>query len=189
MTYDEMYMQLVQEFPDTQLVKKSTSRFMRVLNTLLIWVTFNQQQHFMLSYTTTIGSTIYVPSRWDTMLERDKISILRHERVHLRQQQLYGKFWFAMLYLFAYFPVGLAYYRMKFEQEAYEETMLAHAEFYGVRSILVAEYRRHILSFFTTGAYLWMWPFKGSLESWYFSATERIARTLRERKKQSSGDK
>lgn len=186
MTYDDMYIALVQEFPELQVVSKDKSRFMRFLNSLLLLLSFGQQQHFLVSFTTTIGNRIYVPVEWSSYDDRTKVSILRHERVHLRQQRQHGLLWFGVLYLLAFFPVGFAYYRMKFEQEAYAESMLAHAEYYGWRSLSNAEYRRRITGHFTTGQYLWMWPWKKSVNTWYYNTSERIGRTLINRKKLGS---
>ena len=44
--------------------------------------------------------------------------LLRHERVHLRQRRRYGFLPFAILYLIPLLPLGLAYFRARFEWEA-----------------------------------------------------------------------
>lgn len=167
MTYDEMYIELVQEFPELKIVPKSASRLMSFVNTLLLILSFGQQQHFLVAYTTTIGDNIYVPADWDGYDDRSKVAILRHERVHLRQQRRLGLFWFGFLYLFAFFPIGFAYFRMRFEQEAYAESMLAYAEHYGWPALTNTDYRASIIAHFTTAQYLWMWPWKKSVDVWY----------------------
>ncbi len=183
MTYDEMYIELAHEFPDVEIIPKEKSSLMRFINTFLMIVSFHQQQHFMVSYTTTIGQRIYVPYRWPGMKDHEKIAILRHERVHLRQQKKYGWFLFGFLYLFAFFPVVFSYYRMKFEKEAYAESIRAHAEYYGLKSILDGAYRRQIIRHFTTGSYLWMWPFEKSMLRWYHGVVEQVGAEVLARRK------
>lgn len=66
---------------------------------------------------TTIGSTIYYPTtvqdpeQWETILE--------HEAVHVEQYRKYTVPLFLILYLLVPLPFGLAFFRWKFEREAY----------------------------------------------------------------------
>ena len=159
------------EFPNLRLIKKADSAFMKVLNVLLRIITFNQQKSFMTTYTTTVGNTIYTPSSWGTRSEPSRIITVRHEVVHFRQAD--KNFLFGFLYLFVFFPVGLAYYRMRYEQEAYEESMRAIAHLYGADALRKAD-RERIVSHFTSADYFWCWPFRKSVEKWYDEARDRI---------------
>ena len=125
----------------------------------------------MTKYTTTIGSTIYVPDNWGERSESSRIITIRHEVVHLRQAKEY--FFFKFLYLFVFFPVGLAYYRMEFEKEAYEESMRAIAQLYGADALRNAD-RERIVRHFMSADYFWAWPFRKSIEKWYDEARDRI---------------
>lgn len=162
------------EFPRFQILHKSDSGFMKLIARLLLIVTFGQQKTFMTSYVTTIGQKVYVPDGWNRWQDQAKLSVLRHERVHMRQARKYGMLAFSILYLLVPFPLFFAYYRAKFEWEAYEESMRAAAEYNGSRILDDKKYKRSIFEHFTTGAYGWMWPFPAMLEKWYEESKQKI---------------
>jgi hypothetical protein len=159
------------EFPKLKLVKKASSTFMSVIDVLLRIITFNQQKSFMTNYTTVIGNTIYTPDSWDTRTDSSRIITIRHELVHFRQAKKY--FFFKFLYLFVFFPIGLAYYRAKFEKEAYEEGMRAIAHLYGAEGLRNAD-RERVVRRFVSADYFWMWPYRKSVEKWYDETRNRI---------------
>ena len=165
-------------FPEVNIVRKSDSRFMRFLGSLLFVLSFGKNKEFMRSFTTTIGDTIYVGTDWDILPVEEQYSIIRHECVHLEQQKKYGKLLFAFLYLFFPVPVVFAYWRTKFEKEAYEVQMRVNAQQYGVYLLSTVEYRRFICSQFTSASYLWMWPFERSIQAWYDSTVKVITKEL-----------
>ena len=159
------------EFPDFKIVKKADSTFMKVLNVLLRVITFNQQVKFMTNYSTTVGSTIYTPSNWEERTNESRTITVRHELVHFRQGKRH--FFFKFLYLLVFFPVGLAYFRMKFEKEAYEESMRAIAELHGLDALRNAD-RERVVKHFVSADYFWCWPFRASVEKWYEESRKRI---------------
>jgi hypothetical protein len=159
------------EFPDLKIVKKADSAFMRALDVGLRIITFNQQASFMTRYTTTVGTTIYTPSSWDTRPEGSRTITVRHELVHFRQGK--RNFFFKFLYLFAWFPVGLAYFRAKYEKEAYEESMRAIRDLYGPQALRDAD-RERIVKHFVSADYFWCWPFRSSIEKWYDETREKV---------------
>jgi hypothetical protein len=63
---------------------------------------------------------------------------------------------------------------MKFETEAYAETLKAMAELTETGKDLIQskEYKERIISHFTTASYFWTWPFRKNLEAWYARALE-----------------
>jgi hypothetical protein len=132
---------------------------------------------FMTSFTTTIGYTVYVPTLWDLKDEAHRMVTLSHERIHMRQRQKYGSILFSFLYLLVFFPAGLAYFRAKFEKEAYAESMRAmiryipHTTVDTLRNRLVV---RSAVKHFTSSQYLWMWPFEKSVEKWYLEEVQKI---------------
>lgn len=162
------------EFPRFVIKTKSKSWFMKLLAFLLLVVTFGRQKTFLTGYVTTIGTTVYVPEGFNAWADTRKLAVLRHERVHMRQAKKYGLFLFAVAYLFLPVPLGLAYCRARFEWEAYEESMRASSEQHGLRLLDDVRYRDSILKEFTTGAYGWMWPFRGQLERWYAASKAKI---------------
>ena len=155
------------EFPDFEIIEKSSSFKMRVINGFLLVITFGQMKKFMETFVTTVGAKVYVPTRWKVWSEQSKIGVLRHERVHMRQAQRYTRPFFSFLYLFFPFPVFFAYYRMKFEREAYEESMRVEYHYSGAQLLNDPEYKQSMVGHFTTNEYFWMWPFKGGVERWY----------------------
>ena len=162
------------EFPGFQVRHKAMSRLMKLVGLLLLLVTFGQQRVFMTEYVTTIGEKVYVPDGWENWDEFRRVAILRHERVHMRQVRRHGMFLFALMYLLLPVPLFFAYFRAKFEWEAYEESMRAVAERNGLRILDDPKYKQSIFEHFTTGAYGWMWPFTGTLEKWYLASQKKI---------------
>jgi hypothetical protein len=169
-TYDELVTEVLTEFPEFTIQPKAGSRFMRIIGAIFSVVT---GPAFMREYTTTIGYAVLTPEGWDGRSEYYRLAILRHERIHMRQARRYGRFWFSLAYLLLPLPFGLAYARARFEWEAYLETLRARVEFYGLGS-LTAEFREQILRQFTGPAYLWMWPFRATVERWYDDEIRRL---------------
>lgn len=153
------------EFPDYKLVPKAQSGFMKFLNVLLLIVTFGKVKDFMDNFTTTVGMTSYTPKVWDQISDAEKIVILRHERVHLRQQKKYGKLKFKLMYLFCPLPFFVLTWRARFEMEAYAESMVASHDF-GI-DIQDPGYREWMIEHFTTAEYAWMCTERSRVEVWF----------------------
>jgi len=162
------------EHPNFQVIKKSDSLFMKIIGFLLLVITFGSQKDFMKSYVTTIGETVYTPESWNDWSIDQKVMILKHERVHMRQAVRYGKLWFSILYLFAWFPFVFATYRTKFEKEAYTENLKFAIEKRGEELVKSDKYKENMLSYFLTGKYGWMCPFRGKMEKWYDDTVEEL---------------
>lgn len=170
--YDDVVRNLNEEFPDFKIVPKSESSFMRLINFLLLCVTFGKQSKFMERYTTTIGYTVYTPANWGDYNSLSKAQILRHERVHMLQQKRHGRFMFTFLYLCWPLPMFLSLSRAKFEMEAYEESMRVSFEELGEAGL--ESMRESVINQFTSGAYGWMWPFRKQIETWYANTSKKI---------------
>jgi hypothetical protein len=162
------------EFPGFRLVRKPDSRFSRFLHVLLRVVTLGGQSSYLDGYQTTIGRTIYVTGDWDARPAEERFVTLRHERVHLRQFERYGLPLMALLYVLLPLPLGLAWFRARFEWEAYEESIRAEAELHGRAAAEDARFRQRIVTQFTSGSYGWMWPFRRAVESWYDAALRSL---------------
>ena len=164
------------EFPAFRIVEKSRSSFMKVINAVLLVLTMGQLDTFMRDFTTTIGSTIYVPTSWSGHSEASRCIILRHERVHLRQAARLGWLAFSLAYLFCWPAVKTM--RARFEREAYEESLRAMAECFGVAHIDKESTREGLVDLFTGPAYFWMWPDDIAVMAWYEVTVARITREL-----------
>lgn len=163
--------ELKAEYPKFQLKSKSSSTFMKLLHWGLLIITFGQMKTFMTRFTTTVGYTIYTPAAWEGWSEKVKMLILRHERVHMAQRKRLG--WrFGVAYLFLPFPVVWAYYRMKYEMEAYEVTVRAKWEYFGRRGF-TSEAREAMIKRFTGPQYFWTWPWRKRVEKWYDDMVSR----------------
>jgi hypothetical protein len=171
---------ILREFPRFKVVYKRNSTFSKLLDLLLKVVTLGGQDRFLTQYHTVIGSTLYVPDSWDGMSDVDRVILLRHERVHLRQRRRYTFAGLAFLYLFPIAPLGLAYGRARLEWEAYAETLQATAELKGIPGARERGLREHIVGRFLGPDYGWMWPFRTSVERWYDAALDDIERRTAE---------
>jgi hypothetical protein len=171
----ELIEEIAGEFPGFRLVSKRQSSLSRLIDAALKLVTFGAQRAYLTHYHTVIGHTLYTPDSWATTNELDRVIVLRHERVHLRQRRRYGLPLMTFLYLFPFLPLGLAYGRARLEWEAYRETLRATAELLGLERARSVVLREGIVRRFTGGDYGWMWPFRRQVERWYDRALEELA--------------
>lgn len=172
--YDDYLAELRTEIPGFRVVRKDTSRFHRAIHHALRVITFGQMTSYLDSFQTTIGKTVYVTKDWDSRDADDRYVTMRHEAVHLRQFRRYTLPGMAILYVLLPLPMGLAYFRMRFERAAYEETIRASAEVWGKDYAASRELRDHVIGAFAGPAYGWMWPFRGALGRWYDQVVEKL---------------
>jgi hypothetical protein len=165
------------EFPDFRIVPKSEHRLSRLIDLGLKVVTLGTQRDYLTRYHTVLGNTLYVPTSWAAASETDKMIVLRHERIHLRQRRRLGGWLMAAVYLLPILPIGLAYGRARLEWEAYRETLAATAEYLGLDAVKSPGLRAKIVKRFTGGDYGWMWPFPSVVGRWYDDAVATIADT------------
>ena len=163
------------EFPGFCIRSKRGDRLSKVIDLALRIVTLGGQRHYLTKYHTVIGDTLYVPETWDELPDLDRVILLRHERVHLRQRRRYGGPLMAFLYLVPVLPLGLAYGRARIEWEAYVETLRATLELRGPSALRSVELRERIVARFTGPDYGWMWPFRSTVEGWYDRAVAELS--------------
>ncbi|MBN1606330.1 MAG: hypothetical protein JW940_06835 [Polyangiaceae bacterium] len=175
---DRFLAELKAEFPHFRLVPKSGDVLSRVVDIALRALTLGGQRHYMTRYHTVIGQTLYVPQLWSALSDVDKLVLLRHERVHLRQSRRLGSLVMGLAYLLPFFPLGLAWCRARLEWEAYCETLRATAELKGIEAARDPELRAHVVRCFVGPDYGWMWPFASQVERWYDEALLTIERSL-----------
>jgi hypothetical protein len=153
------------EFPSFEVVPKRESGLQRAIGRLLTIVTLGGQRHYMTRYHTVLFGRLFVPDAWDTMDDRARYVLLRHERVHLRQRRRMGDVVMALVYLVPIVPLGLAWGRARIEWEAYVETIVATAEVYGLDAARRLE--DEIVRRYTGPDYGWMWPFPATVRRWF----------------------
>jgi hypothetical protein len=175
LTRSELFIdEIRQEFPDFRIVRKAGNPFSTTIDRALKIVTLGGQRHYLTHYHTVIGYTLYVPASWDDGTDIERVILLRHERVHMRQRRRYGMLGMAFLYLVPLLPLGLAYGRARIEWEAYEETLRATAEHLGLEVARSPELRRRLIERFTGPDYGWMWPFPKTVGRWIDAAMRDI---------------
>jgi hypothetical protein len=174
--YENTLREIRREFPKFKLLWKEESWLMKFIAGFLRFITLGKACTFQTHFITTIGCTVYVPDGWRESSDISKIITLRHERVHMRQRRRLTMPLFTFLYLLFPLPGGLAYFRTRFELEAYAETIRATVELYpnGAQVVLKPEVRRQMVSNFTGASYFWMWPFRRYIERWYDATVIRV---------------
>ena len=168
------------QFPKLEIKYKDESLFMKILGKLLF---FNKT--FMTNYTTTIGSTVYFPTKsFVESRETSATVILLHELVHVNDASKITAPLFSLLYLcpqiltLLFFPLLFiswkiailavffatplpAYFRMHFEKRAYM-TSLYSLNALGKKlnfNPLLDSQKDSFIKQFKTSAYYWMWIF------------------------------
>jgi hypothetical protein len=164
--YQALLAEIERECPGFRVIRKDQSRFQRAIGVALKIVTFGAQRRYLTDYQTTIGRTVYVTADWDETDADHRYCTMRHERVHLRQFRRYTLVGMAFLYLLVPLPLGLAWFRARFEKQAYAETIRACYEVFGEIHVRRPRFIAHIVEQFTSGSYGWMWPFRRSMEAW-----------------------
>lgn len=171
---EDFIREIREEFPEFRIIEKAESPLSKAIDIALKVITLGGQRTFLTEYYTVIGDTLYVPPGWDDTPHDERVIVLRHERVHMRQRRRYGLPLMTFLYFIPFFPVGLAYGRARIEWEAYAETLRATAELRGKDAIRDPALRQKIVERFTGSAYGWMWPFGRSVERWYDAVVAEI---------------
>ena len=172
--YQALLDEIRREFPQFRIVRKRDSALQLAINACLIAVTLGALRSYLDGYQTTIGRTVYVTADWDSRPAAQRYLTMRHERVHLRQFERFGLVLMALLYVLLPLPLGLAWFRARFEWEAYVETIRAEVELHGRAAVDDARFRARIIDQFTGAAYGWMWPFRRAVESWYDDALRTL---------------
>lgn len=101
---------------------------------------------------TTIGATVYYPRDRPNPPEQTDWE-LRHELVHVEQWRRYGV-WFWISYLLLPVPIGLAWYRWRWEREAY------------LVDLKIGVPLEDVLRALGSWTYFWPWP-KRWMRQWF----------------------
>ncbi len=170
--------------------------FLYVAGFMWIWNT-----GFFKRFHTTIGNKVYI--KRDSVLLQDWTGVyktMRHEFIHILQRRkhwifydiaylfpqvlavfaipsllaiLFGLQWLWFLCSLVFLLPLPAYWRMKFEMEAYTQTILVSYEVHGfVSESMVSRIARN----FTGPAYYFMWPLKGYVQRRLESIVDGVQR-------------
>ncbi len=91
------------EVPDFEIIEKKDSTLMKVIDVCLKIITFGQMNMFMTGFITTLGQKVYVTDFWKQGSLIGQASILRHERVHMRQAKRSEDFYFLSCTLWCHY--------------------------------------------------------------------------------------
>lgn len=168
--------QTLAEFPRFKIRRRSKS-WLRPIFWLLEKVT---QRRFD-SFTTTIGSTMYVGDDWDLASNDSKYGTLRHEKKHIEQFHRWplGRWAWPVnhvLMAIAYLTVlpAVVTLRARFERAGYTETLLVQFELHGKLSEERMERNAAwIAEIFGGSAYLFMWRRKKAY-AWAMETQRKI---------------
>jgi hypothetical protein len=160
----------------------------QILTVIVFFLTFFQVNLLEKSWVT-IGKVVYVPRRYDPKQRKvyrygdlpfEDYCALSHELEHIKQYAKFGVVVFLLIYIFPFFPIGLAYGRYWLERQAYLAGILA------AKSIEYEAWaRQHYLetptpplekaiqACSTSPWYLWPWPFQASVRRWFEAALLR----------------
>jgi len=171
---DRYLLELKRDFPS--LVFETKDRwYWKLIYYFLLIVSFGKQNEFLSAYTTTIGMLIAFSAKVHTSIVEGKPggdwedrlwALLRHEGKHLEDFKRFGVFLMFVIYIFIFFPVGLAWGRAWIERKGYIESL--RAKF--VCDQHWAEdprYRVWWIERFTGSSYIWQWPFKKQVAKWF----------------------
>lgn len=172
-TYHQKYLALLQEikkeFPHFAIVYKYSSKFSRLLQRIMFW-----NKKFNVRYTTTIGPKVYVNYTWDMRGWRTRYDVLIHERIHQRQTRKFGLLVFFLIYGLVPFPLMLAYFRKKWEAEAYEINIYMDLKDKGRKYVYSEKYQKHLLDQFCGPFYLFTWYSQSDILRWLVQTVRAI---------------
>lgn len=144
------------------IVRKQDSKLMRAIAFLIKPI----NDDFMENYYTTIGKTIYTPNEDGSVDDQT----LQHELVHIAQYNKWN-----ILYYVSYLFLLPAVFTMRsyWEKQAYAVTI---KQIYNRNPIAVTKpyIKDNIINQFLSSKYLWMWPFRGSMEKWYDGVVKKL---------------
>lgn len=140
-----------------KICNKKESVLMKIINAILLVITFGKQKKFMTDFVTTIGEIIYVPESWDSYPYQDKQTVLHHEQVHVNQYKK-EKFLYMFKYLFWPLPIFFAHARLTYEIEAFAADIVYSYRNFGVPPF--GPRFAHVIENLTGPAYFWTWKDK-----------------------------
>lgn len=159
--------------------------YWKLIHYFLLIVSFGGQKEFLTAYTTTIGMLIAFSGKVASTIAEGKPggawedrlwALLKHEREHLLDFKRFGVFLMFLIYVFVFFPVGLAWGRAWIERKGYIESL--RAKFVCDRAWAEhSSYRDWWIGRFTGSSYIWQWPFKKQVARWFDTELQTLRET------------
>ncbi|MHA1372516.1 MAG: hypothetical protein ACTSWN_02420 [Promethearchaeota archaeon] len=174
--YIRLLFQIKKEFPNFDIIHKKDSRFSQMLGKITFW-----NRDFNRRYNTTIGPKIYVSHLYDDPQHytwKSKFKLMCHERIHMRQMRKYGLIPFFLVFGLFPLPAKLAYFRRKWEAEAYELNIFFKYQDGGREAVLSEKYINDILDQFCGPFYFWTWHSRKAIVRWMIKTVKKIEKGL-----------
>lgn len=195
MLFDTIIQSSLKYFPDLKIKYKDESTFMKLIGKLLF---FNN--NFMTAYTTTIGSTIYFPSKTSVQIRPiSSITTLLHELIHVHDAKKISSLLFSFLYLspqilvlflipllFLNWKIVLpffllaapipSFFRMYYEKRAYISSLyvIHHIGQKMQFDPMLDKQKESFIDQFTGPSYYFMWVFRDHLNKDFNEAIIKI---------------
>lgn len=90
MKSDKIIERIREDFPKFRIVQKQDSRFWKLLGKI--------NSRWLTDFSTTVGNSVYVSTRFQNLSELEKCAILVHEAIHLYDMKKDGKSYFYLKY-------------------------------------------------------------------------------------------
>lgn len=168
--FHELHIQLTSSYGVKIAAKDKKLKYLWLaIHWFLKIISFGKMSTFYTAYTTTIGNRIYYPAGWHmAKATKQDYVILRHEAEHVRQidklgdgSMLWGTLIMGFLYLFIPLPIFFAWFRYKFEREAYRESIRT------IKSLGDNPDLDWYVQQLTGPSYLWTWVLKKRVRRWF----------------------
>jgi hypothetical protein len=157
-------------------IVKKEGWFWNAIHYFLMGVTLGSQRSFLTGYYTTIGPWVGVPKGWEKRSPEGRAAVIMHECKHIEQCKWFGFGnvfvglpTFTILYLLLPLPMGLAYFRWRFERVAY--TISINAKISMALDHQKNEEREYqigkAVDQLSSGKYGWTWPFPKAVRRYF----------------------
>ena len=141
----------------------------KALTVVLKILSFGKIDSMYTGFITTIGRRVFFPAGWSIKnAGAMDYTHLRHEAKHVRDNirlgggsAAIGTFIMGFLYLFVPLPIGFAWFRYKFEREAYAESYYASK-----KAGFVPDTKQYV-ELLSGPQYLWAWCKKKDVQRWF----------------------
>jgi hypothetical protein len=151
-----------------------TGWFWVAIHYAVMILTFGSNRTFLNGYYTTLGNVVGVPKSYYENSIRWPLGVaetIEHENVHITQAKKWGlgNVWlgyipYGICYLLLPLPLFFAYFRYRFEREAYAHGINFYLQFYpNARDRRIYE----AVAQLTSGAYGWTWIMKRQVKKWF----------------------
>ncbi|GAB4309550.1 MAG: hypothetical protein Kow0069_08950 [Promethearchaeota archaeon] len=168
-----VWRRIQREFPGYFVKLKCEDRFQCLVGR--VGRPFNKR--YATHYTTTFHPGIYVPHTFLKWKPGRIVELFDHESVHLRQYaRVGGTIPYLFLYLLVPLPLLLAYFRYKWEKEAYERTIVHAYNEGGPEKVRGEKFVSSMVERLCGPEYGFTWHDRAAVRKWVLETVDRVER-------------